>query len=247
MCFFRELSCGYDRRISSWCRGAAHRCLIEPDTPFRRFSLDGSEGPVALALSAEEVSLNEFCPSVGLFQKGEVHLEKALLRGCGHLPSVVNDSGIHHGKFALEAKLWIVEGAEAPTLVNPGFACSCGACGGFWKGNHRGDALEVDGHLADAFADLRRRCSGRSSEMLVRMLVNIEDPTRLQRRFAYVIVCLETVPSRECAKSITSHPQQVVVAAYSTTTRAGVVRIECLPTSASPTSACLSLQPRWRT
>ena len=50
-------------------------------------------------------------------------------RGCGHL--LVNDTGIlleRRGyKFALEAKLWIVEGAEAPTLVNPGFACRCGA------------------------------------------------------------------------------------------------------------------------
>ena len=30
MCFFRELSGGYNRRNSSWCRGTALRCLVEP-------------------------------------------------------------------------------------------------------------------------------------------------------------------------------------------------------------------------
>ena len=58
----------------------------------------------------------------------------------------------------------------------------------------KGEAFEVDGHLAHAFADLRRRCSGSSCEMVVRMLGNLEDHTRLRRRpasFANEIVCLE--------------------------------------------------------
>ena len=129
-------------------------------------------------------------------------------RGCRHPPTVVNDAGIPPGKFALEAKLWIGVGAVAPTLVNLGFARSCGACGAFWKGNHKGDALEVDGHLAPHLLTLRRRCSGSSSEILVRMLGNIEDATRLRRRFAslaHVIVGLETVLSQPPTTSCRCH------------------------------------------
>ena len=50
-------------------RGAAARhrgALSNLAHPADAFLLDGSDGPVSVALSAEVVSFNEFCPSVGL-------------------------------------------------------------------------------------------------------------------------------------------------------------------------------------
>ena len=54
----------------------------------------------------------------------------------------------------------------SPALVDLSLG-NFGACGGF-------------GCDAFAFADLRRRCSGSSSEMLVRMLENLVDHTLLR-------------------------------------------------------------------
>ena len=63
-------------------------------------------------------------------------------------------------------------------------------------------AFEVDGHFAHPFAYLRRRCSGSSSEMLVRTSGDNVDHTRLRRRpagLANETVCLETVLSGQAS------------------------------------------------
>ena len=60
--------------------------------------------------------------------------------------------------------------------------------------------------MTTQFADLRRRCSGSSSEMLVRMFGNHVHHTRLRHRLASLanaIVYLETVPSGQASVLMT--------------------------------------------
>ena len=100
-------------------------------------------------------------------------------------------------------------GAKDPGIVVPCLdrvstyksfvACSkeekdkCGAC-------------KVVGHVAHAFADRRRRFSDSTSEMIVRVLENLEDHTRVRRRLASLVnetVCLETVLSGQASVRVT--------------------------------------------
>ena len=58
-------------------------------------------------------------------------------------------------------------------------------------------------------ADQRRRYSGSTSEMLVRVLENLEDDTLLRRRLASLVnerVCLETVLSGQASVRVTKVP-----------------------------------------
>ena len=178
--------------------------------PAEGFRWSDRTAQISLSPSAEGVSFNEFCPSVSLAWKVEVLLEEALREVVNnyHPRSMTLVTHLERAcySFALEAWLGIAEGAEGVsppedpqhwlTLLSQAVAALVEAPGK--EDKDKCDAFEVDGHLAHAFADLRRRCSGSSSEMLVRMLVNLVDHTHLRRRLASLAVetvCLETVLS----------------------------------------------------
>ena len=76
-----------------------------------------------------------------------------------------------------------------------------------WKEDKdRCGAFKVVGHVAHAFADRRRRYSGSTGEMLVRVVENLEDDTRVRRRLASLVnetVCLETVLSGQASVRVT--------------------------------------------
>ena len=78
---------------------------------------------------------------------------------------------------------------------------------GCWKEDKdKCGAFKVVSHGAHAFAEWRHRYKGSTSEMLVRVLENLEDHTRVRRRLASLvneIVCLETVLSGQASVRVT--------------------------------------------